>query len=162
MLNRQVHDDTDDSKEVADNGCLNGNCDKPQNKRKQRQNKDQRTLTKQERESQKRAIAGVIEEMRAKVAAPDTPSPPAGDAQAKVRPVRPKARPVQKEHQRDEEARPRGVPRHWSHLYFADSRGMFSCVDTRVKIPFGRVNDDYCDCEDGSDEPGTSACNNGR
>ena len=26
------------------------------------------------------------------------------------------------------------------------------------QLPFSAVNDDYCDCRDGSDEPGTGAC----
>ena len=30
----------------------------------------------------------------------------------------------------------------------------FSCFDGSTKVPFGHINDDYCDCLDGSDEPG--------
>ena len=38
-----------------------------------------------------------------------------------------------------------------------------SCVSGGTKsMSIAAVNDDFCDCEDGSDEPGTSACKNGR
>jgi protein kinase C substrate 80K-H len=32
------------------------------------------------------------------------------------------------------------------------------CDDNTQRLPISRINDDYCDCRDGSDEPGTSAC----
>jgi hypothetical protein len=43
-------------------------------------------------------------------------------------------------------------------LYTVDP---FQCKDGSRSIAASRVNDDYCDCDDGSDEPGTSACQNG-
>ena len=43
-------------------------------------------------------------------------------------------------------------------LYKSDAQGFFTCLDKSELIPFRMVNDDYCDCKDGSDEPSTSAC----
>uniref|UniRef100_A0A4W6BZ97 Glucosidase 2 subunit beta n=1 Tax=Lates calcarifer TaxID=8187 RepID=A0A4W6BZ97_LATCA len=55
--------------------------------------------------------------------------------------------------------RPRGVP--LSKRQFYEEGKPFTCLDGSRTIPFDRVNDDYCDCRDGSDEPGTAACPNG-
>ncbi|KAK9786586.1 hypothetical protein WJX73_004059 [Symbiochloris irregularis] len=38
----------------------------------------------------------------------------------------------------------------------------FKCFDGSKSMPHKRINDNYCDCIDGSDEPGSSACWNGR
>ncbi|CAB4069117.1 PRKCSH [Lepeophtheirus salmonis] len=54
---------------------------------------------------------------------------------------------------------PRGVDPDFVSFY--DSAKNFQCLDGSSIIDYRKVNDDYCDCEDGSDEPGTSACPNG-
>jgi len=38
------------------------------------------------------------------------------------------------------------------------ARGGWECKDRAGTALLARVNDDYCECADGSDEPGTSAC----
>lgn len=53
----------------------------------------------------------------------------------------------------------RGIPVSKSSLYTPEHD--FECLDGSLLIPYDYVNDDYCDCADGSDEPGTSACRNG-
>lgn len=56
----------------------------------------------------------------------------------------------------------RGVSPEQESLYKPDENGMFACLkNTDVKISMDQINDNYCDCPDGSDEPGTSACGNG-
>lgn len=51
----------------------------------------------------------------------------------------------------------KGVDPSLAHLYEAVD-GKFKCIDSDTSISYAALNDDYCDCPDGSDEPGTSAC----
>ena len=55
-----------------------------------------------------------------------------------------------------------GVPIKYLFRYngYKDETGsvVFSCFDRKKSIPIESVNDNYCDCADGSDEPGTSSC----
>ncbi|XP_076814197.1 glucosidase 2 subunit beta-like isoform X2 [Clavelina lepadiformis] len=59
-----------------------------------------------------------------------------------------------------EVVRPRGVS--LTRKVFYDPLKDFTCLDGSRTISFQFVNDDYCDCFDGSDEPGTSACPDGQ
>ena len=38
--------------------------------------------------------------------------------------------------------------------FYSGEGGKFKCIDGSKTISFDRINDDYCDCPDGSDEPG--------
>ncbi|RKL46250.1 hypothetical protein BFJ70_g2746 [Fusarium oxysporum] len=53
---------------------------------------------------------------------------------------------------------PRGVGPEFASHYQGDE---FSCItNAAIKLSLDRVNDNTCDCPDGSDEPGTAACAN--
>jgi hypothetical protein len=47
-----------------------------------------------------------------------------------------------------------------STAYYKDAKSnqLFTCYDDSKTIPWEYVNDHYCDCIDGSDEPINSAC----
>ncbi|XP_021365218.1 glucosidase 2 subunit beta-like [Mizuhopecten yessoensis] len=85
----------------------------------------------------------------------------------KVKPVEsndlpPEGSKVGEESSVDVASLPRGVHRTDGKYYKQIEGNMFLCLNKKKNIPFSQVNDDFCDCDDGSDEPGTSACLNGR
>ena len=43
---------------------------------------------------------------------------------------------------------------------YTDQR--FKCLDGNVELPWDKLNDNFCDCPDGSDETFTNACLNGK
>lgn len=52
----------------------------------------------------------------------------------------------------------RGVPPEKQHLY-ASTNGKWLCLlDPSIVLLYDQINDNYCDCPDGLDEPGTNAC----
>ncbi|KAK9454049.1 glucosidase II beta subunit-like-domain-containing protein [Dipodascopsis uninucleata] len=56
----------------------------------------------------------------------------------------------------------RGILKADEPFYKADDNGKWACLSyPEIIISESRINDDFCDCPDGSDEPGTSACSNG-
>ncbi|KAF3922931.1 hypothetical protein ABW20_dc0101193 [Dactylellina cionopaga] len=56
-------------------------------------------------------------------------------------------------------ALPRGVSPALLEKFRPSPDHHFTCISPpSQKIPYSLVNDDFCDCPDGSDEPGTAAC----
>jgi hypothetical protein len=48
----------------------------------------------------------------------------------------------------------RGVLPARQSLYVPSGAGTWKCLSGDKEIPWSKVNDDFCDCPDGSDEPG--------
>ncbi|ESO99166.1 hypothetical protein LOTGIDRAFT_238820 [Lottia gigantea] len=60
--------------------------------------------------------------------------------------------------QQESKALLNGVHRKDEKFYRPDANGSFTCLQDKIKIDFSQVNDDFCDCPDSTDEPGTNAC----
>ncbi|CAE6532092.1 unnamed protein product [Rhizoctonia solani] len=59
---------------------------------------------------------------------------------------------------------PAGVSPRSASLYApitSTNPATWKCIDGSKTVLYSAINDDFCDCPDGSDEPGTSACPNG-
>ena len=52
----------------------------------------------------------------------------------------------------------RGIPDTQAEKYKPTGGLPFMCDNGAVELPLESINDQYCDCSDGTDEPGTSAC----
>ncbi|KAH7875968.1 endoplasmic reticulum protein [Lentinula edodes] len=53
-----------------------------------------------------------------------------------------------------------GIAPYLVSKYVPSRSNTWTCLDGSQEIPWDYVNDDSCDCADGSDEPGTGACPN--
>ncbi|GEQ70357.1 hypothetical protein JCM33374_g4033 [Metschnikowia sp. JCM 33374] len=52
-----------------------------------------------------------------------------------------------------------GVSPEKQDLYTPNAQGKWHCLsDASIELSYEQINDDFCDCPDGSDEPGTNAC----
>lgn len=55
-----------------------------------------------------------------------------------------------------------GIHVYQNPYYDPRADGSFDCISSWEIIQYDQINDNYCDCLDASDEPGTNACPNGQ